>query len=560
MVTWGEVRRWQPGPLQDSVGPLNSAYNQIVACSDDLRSANTPDGWSGQAASAAAGKINAIIDGLEEHAADIAAARRSFGDTGDAITGICNGVREAEELAKARHFTIGDDGAVIDNGLPPGTPEDRKAAEAEDRKTVAEELRERVAQVLRSATDVDDDFCAVLDKILSEHTIDAGANNNDQTSLAAAGNAGHALGSLSIPAPPAGDATAAANAGWWSTLSPGQRARMIEDYPGLVGNRDGVAAADRSAANLRLVGIERAGLLARREQLVREDGDTDEIEAIDGKLASLDAVDKMMRDDSGNLRGDRQLLSLDLSGERAMAAVAAGNVDTASHVAVFTPGMDSTVDGNMGDYVNDMEEVRRESGRMLDQPGASVAMVTWLGYEPPQVSFPEATEALSENRAREGAIRLESFTQGIDASRAVQGGADANPHMTLLGHSYGSTTTGLALSGNTGADNAVLFGSPGVSWGATLDGMNLPDGQIYSQANDDDPIAHLGVHGDDPSRVPGVTEMATGDTIAKHDKQPSVAGSGHGGYVLADGVRSTTEYNMAAVVAGRGDDLVIPKG
>ena len=44
MVTWGEVKHWQPGPLQNAVGPLSTAYNGVVACSDDLRRINTPYG------------------------------------------------------------------------------------------------------------------------------------------------------------------------------------------------------------------------------------------------------------------------------------------------------------------------------------------------------------------------------------------------------------------------------------------------------------------------------------------------------------------------------------
>jgi hypothetical protein len=173
MMTWGEVKRWQPGPLQNAVGPMNDAYNKVIGCSDDLRDINTPYGWFGAAATTAAQQVNQMIDGLEEYSAEVAAGRRSVGDTGDASTGVLHGVHDAEGIAAAHHFTIADDGAIVDSGPPPGTPKAQKEAVARERQRIATELRDRVEQVIRSATDVDDDFCAVLDKILSGHTIDA---------------------------------------------------------------------------------------------------------------------------------------------------------------------------------------------------------------------------------------------------------------------------------------------------------------------------------------------------------------------------------------------------
>ncbi|NIJ14993.1 hypothetical protein FHU38_005401 [Saccharomonospora amisosensis] len=94
-------------------------------------------------------------------------------------------------------------------------------------------LKARVEQVLRSATDVDSDFCKVLKRVLARNTIDAGAYDNESTSLSAAGNAGAALGSLSIPAPPPANASPAQNAAWWASLSEAQRQRFTNDYPQL---------------------------------------------------------------------------------------------------------------------------------------------------------------------------------------------------------------------------------------------------------------------------------------------------------------------------------------
>ena len=47
---------------------------------------------------------------------------------------------------------------------------------------------------------------------------------------------------------------------------------------------------------------------------------------------------------------------------------------------------------------------------------------------------------------------------------AVQASRYVVPHLTVIGHSYGSTTTGTALRDHvTGVDDAVLVGSPGAN-------------------------------------------------------------------------------------------------
>jgi hypothetical protein len=115
---------------------MNDAYNKTIAHSDDLRDINTPHGWFGDSASAAANAVNKIIDGLEEHAAEIAAGRRSVGDVGDAITGVVSGVLEADGIAAEHHFTISDDGAINDISPPPDAPDDQKLAVAQERQRV----------------------------------------------------------------------------------------------------------------------------------------------------------------------------------------------------------------------------------------------------------------------------------------------------------------------------------------------------------------------------------------------------------------------------------------
>ncbi|GAA4658463.1 MULTISPECIES: alpha/beta hydrolase [Amycolatopsis] len=564
MVGWGEVIRWSPEPLAELVTVLNNRYNQLVGCADELRAAGIPEGWAGPAANAAAAEAGRLAAVAEELAAEGAMVRRAAGDVSDAITGILHGVAEARTLAAAHEFQIGDDGSVTDHGPPPVCTEQDPdgSQDTADRQRIAVELRDRVREVLRSAEDVDNDFCAVLDRVLAGHVIAPGSEDTD---LAAAGNSGWVLGSLSIPAPPPG-ATPADNAAWWATLSPNQQAVLLRDHPELLGNRDGLPGEIRSKANLARIPAERAEIRQRIDAVTQELADLssqsevspgaiqrvqDEIDQLEAKLGSLDAVEAAMR-----RPGERQLLTLDVSGDRVKAALAVGNVDTAEHVAVFTPGFTSTVDRSLSGYDNDMQNLQQHSQSLADRygDGGQVATVTWMGYEAPQWSdvLGGNQSVVSDHLAKVGAEKLDGFLDGLGASHDSTG----NPlHLTALGHSYGSLTTGIALQRDTPVDDAVVFGSPGLDADERSD-LKVPDGHLFAAMSDRDSIPKLDMldhFGVSPYDMPGVDRVDTGNAVSV-DGAPLDATHTHSEY-LQEG--STSQYNMAAIVAGR-PELRVP--
>ncbi|MET8997339.1 alpha/beta hydrolase [Amycolatopsis sp. NPDC004169] len=562
MVVWSDVTRWNPAVLQNAVDNINTAYNKLVACSDDLRDVNTPEGWHGEAASAAAAEVNGIIDGLEEYAADLAALRRKVGDVGDAITGVQNGVKEAEAIAAHNHFAIAGDGAIVDNGAP-DVPEEQREVVAEERNRIAEELKDRVEEVLRQATNVDEDLCAVLDLIQAGQVIDATTNDNEHTSLAAAGNSGEAIAISSIMPPPAVDADPSMNAAWWAALSDKERQQLIARHPDWVGNRDGIKAADRSKANLALVEQERRSFTAELDKLRRDVGDAGEIVRVEERLKALDAIAGMMHNPDGSLNSHRQLMSVDMTGDHPKAAIANGDVDTAQHVAVFTPGMNSTVDGNMHGYVDDMDGVQRSAERMLaTQGGGTVATVTWIGYEPSSFDDKGSLAGLiTGENADTGGAKLARFDQGINASRPT------DPHFTALGHSQGSIVTGVSLThGGTGVDDAVVFGSPGVADHFGIDNtardLKVPTGHTYNITAAGDPVAQwvpeTWRYGTAPYAMDGMTQLSAGAATGS-DGSPLAASTGHSEYTraLPDGTDTTSKHNIAAIVAGM-PQLAVP--
>lgn len=562
MVSYGDVRRWQAEPLHESVGALNALCNTLIGLSDEAAVDKT-NRWHGEAASAAANSLWGIRVGLEDLVSEVAAMRTAMAEAADSVSGLEHGVADAESLAGRYCFRIEDNGILTDTAGGVAASEPEEVAWQREREPIRVELADRVKEIIRRAEDLDDDLFAVVSRCLER----GGVGNRGQDNLTEAARAGGDAGHLSMLEPPQGG-TAAANAAWWSTVGDGGKAWLLANHPEWVGNLDGVPAADRDKANRMRIPLERARLQAEREayladpkhRYVRQDGyygiiHSPEFDRIEAKLSSLVDIEEMLK------RPDRHLLVLDTTGERAKAAVAVGDVDTADHVAVFTPGMNSTVNDRMEGYDKDMGELRDNAERELEangREGVSVAAVTWLNYEPPH-SDVNPQDVAGTGKADEGARRLASFLNGIDASRVE------NPHLSALGHSYGSLTTGIAVRDYaTGVDEVAVFGSPGLGVDDTAQ-LKAPQGHVYNLEAEGDIVADVGDisknvlppdqwgwHGRDPGGMPGMRQLSTDDYIAP-DGTPLVASHGHSEYLRAeDGKYSTSEWNLANIVGGTG--------
>jgi len=348
---------------------------------------------------------------------------------------------------------------------------------------------------------------------------------------------------------------------------------VIREHPDWIGNRDGVPFTVRDLANRTLVISNRARLLAEREQLVAEavplepvlDASSSQrvlapsvpgVEKINERLAALAAVD-----DTLATAVDHQLLLLDLSSERPQAAIARGDVDTADNVAVLVPGLSTTVVGSLKSGMADLGNLRSQTEQESRQAGShlSAATVMWIGYQAPQLGreLIGANSVARVGAARRGAARLVPFLQGIGAGR------ERDAHLTLLGHSYGSTTAGLALRQNTGVDDAVFFGSPGLGT-SHLESLQLAPGHAYYLEARQDPVGDVGDparFGIDPSHLAGIQHASAEDSTVVDpltgDLRRLEEVTGHSRYLQA---ASTSQYNMSVIAAGLPDRLVRDDG
>ncbi|MDA3646356.1 alpha/beta hydrolase family protein [Saccharopolyspora indica] len=516
---------------------------------------------AGRRGAGGGGRHRDLGEQLRELVVEVAAVRRALIANVGEVEAVQRQLAEADALASSYRFRILDDGRIEDlDKVVVGGPGSRLDDEDLYRiRQVRPDLVERVKRLLAQAEDAD----AELTKVLRD--ADLNLMETGDGSLADAAALGEARGlAETVEPPPPG--TPADNARWWESLPAETRAAMAEAPPPWLGNMDGIPAVVRHTANINRLDDERTVLQGQAAQLrsrlnqpypgpggrLQKSLDQQELQRLDDKLKSLDQINNVME------RGDRQLLVMDSSGERMKAAVAIGDVDKASHVAVFTPGLESAVEkGSLGDYDQSMNLLKADAQALVARDGGNVATVTWMGYEAPQLNETlEPTDSVvADNAARRGADRLADFYRGINESRTN------DPHLVAVGHSYGSSTTGYALQHEgTGVDSAVVMGSPGIGT-PHYSTIGVPDGQIYNLESKWDPVADLGRFGFDPSNMPGVDNLSTSDAVAADGRQLKESaghGTGGGGGYLDKG--TTSQYNVGVIVAGKPDLAVDARG
>lgn len=527
MVTLDEFRSWNSNELIVASDALMRQWRELAVVHSSLTEAVFGDVWAGSAADAAREAIRRIRADLNASSLELLRIASCIADASVDMASLIGALRAVERESGEARFVIASDGTVVDTVESYSVALSDLWSTMRDRRHLREELTERVSQLVRTATAFDDALARRLAEGTSEMQV-----------------------ATAVAASVAPGATPAANAAFWSALSPAARTRLMVEQPGLIGSLDGLPGRVRDSANRRVLAAERVRLLAAEAELQKElddnvfgglfsDADVG-LEQTRKRLKSLDAIESVLA------QGNRQLLVLDNSSyEETMAAVAVGDVDIATHVAVFVPGLGSTVHGDIDSYDDDMEGLKTTVQQLLPPSrNESAAVVTWLNYQAPQLGWslldPDRT-VVSTLAAEAGADRLGPFLDGIDAARAQ------DPHLSVLAHSYGSLTAASALRVDTGADDFVALGSPGLGTQTAAD-LRMPDGHVFTAEAVGDIVADLGSFGRDPGALDGVTLLSTEESGGLADS------TGHSEYFAEE---STSRYNTALVVADRSEDAVI---
>ncbi|NLU83030.1 alpha/beta hydrolase [Rhodococcus sp. HNM0569] len=528
MVSFGRELLAKNSDFADQVGRMERAVDGVAS------------GWQGDAAAAASARaLSEKLAGTHIDTAVVALAEQysSFGARlGDIRTAL---LAIVDLEAAAAGMSVTDDGSVTAPTMPGSDVSILAAMTQQQLNDQAAGLESRIKQQLA-------DFAAAENEA-ARAIQDARTDLTDLESSPEGTISGPVQrildGNAELPTDPQ------QLHDLWETLSPAEKDALYE-HDQYIGNRDGLPAIDRDHYNQ----------MKLDDELARAAHGGDKA----GKLDDLNAIKQTLDEDS-----NRMLLVLDTeSGAQTHAAVAVGNPDESDHVSVAAPGLNTTVGGSLDSMVGEASRLKDEAELRLDKDGRaseSVASVAWIGYDAPQLSgdlddkAAGALQVATEGNAKAGAPALSSFYKGLDVSNAE------DPHLTALGHSYGSVVTGMALQQTEPGvvDDMVVYGSPGLDTGHSpfndaVGKLNVEPGHAYVMTAHDDPVAHLNRFGLSPGYIPGFTNLET-ESITLPGGDVREGATGHSEYPrLGDnGQLRTTGYNTAMIVGGMPDKAVV---
>jgi len=583
-----DIDTWNVGALQSIAHELGGELTTIEGVASDLELISRLPGWDSPAADAARGKIAESTGKVLDDAAVIGAVQQLASETAAAVAKLHTELESirADIAAQGGYLSLSDEGDVTITA-----PEDMH----DELQPIADNIEARAKALIHQAEDIDADCAEVFGHVENGDISAKGA-----TDVPGAQEMGREQSGLSAPYPPEGEGTRPEDVkAWWDALSEEEQNAVKAEHPDWIGNRDGVPVPDRSDVNKASLDRELTDVrrqldeLGSREDFIRNSeydaqtaGNiyTERYGALQSRLDNAEAMKRALSVDGKPEKGydpDRYLMLLEFpDGRDPRAAIAIGNPDSAEHVSVTVPGMDTHAT-SLPDMADEAGALRQTAERQLLLAGRGdeeVAAIAWFGYDPPDTTDGSLLEALGERRANEAAPDLAEFYRGINATN--EHGSDV--HLSAFGHSYGSMATAQALYelGETGVvDDAVFYGSPGlghtdetIGWGPLeravpiMDesDLNMGDKHVYVMSSPDDPVSgnptpfgglgDLNQFGPNPMDLP-FERLSTDAAVTGIDQVPRDASHGHSDYPRStdNGLR-TAGYNLAIVAAGLADD------
>jgi hypothetical protein len=498
---------------------LESAHTQhLKQVTLPLRTAN----WSGEAADAAFDFMTRIESRLAIGRIEAETISTVLDTVHQRMERAHTDLRSAVREAESNGYSVGDDGTVM-----PPRPANRY--EASDQAPELAGYRSRIEAALTAAGEASDEgrnALAILHgDIMGQYRPHAfnEAGTDAQAVMDVLG--------IDKPHPPE-DPDAAAK--WWHDLSPDQQRDYELFCPQLIGGTDGLPATVRNDANRLLLDEQ----LDDPNFITGHDAGIATNSLIDpryGKLMNLKlALDSY---DTAPPGKELYLLDFDADGDGKV-VIAMGNPDTAAHTGVYVPGTGKTIDSTAG-------ELKRidllQQAALAKHPTGAVSTVYWLGYDAPEMPSVSDVSIATTTRADSGAP---AFRQFIKGARAAQG--PEHHHITVIGHSYGSTLVGAAAKdGNLGADDIVAVGSPGMDV-AYASAFGVPRDHVYVGASGHDPV------------VRGLSGLTLGENPASDRFGASEFTVEEGGHSSYFDKGSAGLENMGKIIAGKHPELVHP--
>ncbi|KWW99107.1 hypothetical protein LI90_740 [Carbonactinospora thermoautotrophica] len=514
MVSLPELRDAQPEAFSAAADAWRALAEQARARSDELgkHSRSLSGAWEGPAHRAATAQLDRVGGDLRAGADRMLEAARILADHAARVAEAKSMLQRALQAAAGTPLRIGDDGSVSWPPMPAtGSPADLQAR--------AEEIARGIQAALQLANAADQEASARLAAVVPAAML-AGP------------------GGLVPPdqIPPKGTDPKKVKQ-WWDSLTPEQQRYVIDHYPGLIGNLDGIPCVVRDEANRAVLAREKQRIEDRIRHLQakgdRSDAENRELADLKDKLNGINAIEKRLQA-IGPGKKPAFLLGFDTQG-RGHAIVAVGNPDEADNVVTSVPGTGSRLGTISGDlHRADMLVKSAEKAAHTEKTAA----IAWFGYDAPQEVFEPGLkwppvyngDATDQKYALNARDALDRFQDGL---RVTHEGPRS--HNTVIGHSYGSTVVGFtARDKGLDADDVIFLGSPGVGVDHARD-LGIDPDHVWSSTAKNDPIQYspsldprdIGdgqddlIHGANPSKPEfggRVFESAPGDPIVRWEE------------------------------------------
>ena len=450
-----------------------------------------PADWTGDASEAADHAMTRVArdtDGARAAFTRVAVACDKYVDRIVQLTGV------RDDLV-ARRDTVNGEIDALTTRIEQSTADDIASLQGQ-----AEALQGKVDRLVDSITRLWDDVAAAEDALIAAfEAVDSTSEGQD-----AADRDTTDIGALRAELTELGGDPDAIN-DWWTHLTPAEREALKVSDPDLIGNTNGIPTGDRDDANRTSMERDLDDLEAK--QAAGEELTTEEQRLLDRANAARDALDVPAVASPPDTETDVNLIVYQpgaFGGDGAV-AVSYGDPDTADNTAVIVPGI--TNDGtNIASQGEDAYRLQQAAIRN----GESAATIAWMGYDAPSWNPESALDwpgdgvdmgsVINEERAEAGGKLLADFVDGLRATDTVDTAAgDNKSNLTVIGHSYGSTTAAHAAHDHgLNADALTLIGSPGAGGDDvnSASDLGMPEGKVYAGAADNDFVSWLGRDGD----------------------------------------------------------------
>lgn len=523
-LTVADIDRWDPGDVREVFHAARSRAEAAMEAADGLAQLPAFENWGGDAAEAAREAIGKTRADLNAHGEEALAVARAADQAAGGIEGVQRDLAYLREEAEGLGMAIDPVTSTVVAGPGfDGPPVELMLKIAQ--------LQPDLDAIVARANRVDDELARAINMAGGTEPIP-----NADTTVGAEGLTPTQVAS-------------GANEQWLREETAGAQAR-VDQLQARIDElaRNAYMGADHGPATNELEGL--AG------QLTDAKGRLGELNAVSDALARAPETYLTMFDPRTG------------TGKPILAAVAVGNPDTATNVSVTVPGVGSTTGGSLPGMVTEARNLQREVQRQLGNAGlpGSVATIAWMGYDPPPnavntLSPSDAWATMTDDQARVGAPSLSSYLEQVRANNPTG-------QLTLLGHSYGSLTSSLALQdlaaqGVHPVNDVVFYGSPGLQL-SSPDQLGLSNGQAYVMQAPGDPITGVAAplapfhdwganpYGGGMTELSSQTGLDSGgvwrDGVQGHADYPRMGGNGE---LLMSG------YNLAAITAGLPDNTVL---